>query len=94
MAPPRPPEETTRILVFNLVFFGTLAWLGSAATVADAGGWWYQLGQVALALAGIVLFWIAWWFDERGLERRALTLAGPAVAILSVWATSVYPELV
>jgi hypothetical protein len=94
VAPPRQPEERTRILFFNLVFFGSLAWLGTAVTVSNADGWWYELGQVGLALAGIVLFWIAWWYDERGFQRRALQLAGPAVAVLSVWATSVYPELV
>jgi hypothetical protein len=90
----RPPDELTSILLFNLVFFGTLAWLGSANTVADADGWWYELGQIGLAIGGMVLFWVAWWFDERGHERQALLVVAPAVAVLSIWLTSVHAVLV
>jgi hypothetical protein len=94
MAEPRSVEEVNGILLFNCAFFGTLAWLASAAAVARSDGWWYELGQIALALAGIVLFWIAWWLDEHGSTRQALHAAGPAVAILSIWLTSVHAVLV
>jgi hypothetical protein len=93
MAEPRSVEEVNGILLFNCAFFGTIAWLASAAVVAKSDGWWYELGQIALALAGVVLFWIAWWFDEHGRARRALQVAGPAVAVLSIWVTSVYAVL-
>jgi hypothetical protein len=89
----RTQEETSRILLFNLTFFGTFAWLGSTVDVALDGGWWYGHGQTALALAGMVLFWIAWWLDDRGRPRQALRFALPAVATLSVWVTTVYPAL-
>jgi hypothetical protein len=93
MAQPRPVEEVNGILLFNSAFLGTLAWLTSAVVVAKSDGWWYELGQFALALAGIVLFWIAWWLDERGRTRRALQMAGPGVAVLSIWVTSVHAAL-
>ena len=93
MPKPRSLEEVNGVLMFNSAFLGTLAWLASAAAVARSNGWWYELGQVALALAGIVLFWIAWWLDERGRTRRALQVAGPGVAILSIWVTSVHAVL-
>ena len=93
MAPPRSVEEVNGILLFNSVFLGTLAWLASAAAVARSHGWWYELGQIALALTGIVLFWIAWWFDEHRHTRRAVELAGSGVAVLSIWLTSVHAVL-
>lgn len=93
MAEPRPVEEINGILLFNCAFLGTLAWLASAAVVAKSDGWWYELGQMVLALAGIVLFWIAWWLDEHGRTRRALQAVAPAVAILSIWVTSVHAVL-
>jgi hypothetical protein len=40
-----------------------------------------------------VLFWIAWWLDEHGQTRQALQIAGPGVAVLSVWVTSVHAVL-
>lgn len=79
--------------MFNVLFFGTLAWLGSAAKVAHHGGWWYELGQMALALGGLIMFWTAWWLDTRGQERLALRTAAPAVASLSVWLSSVHSAL-
>ena len=93
MAEPRPVEEVNGILLFNCAFLGTLAWLASAAVVARSNGWWYEFGQVALAVAGIVLFWIAWWLDEQRRTRQALKVAGPAVATLSIWLTSVHAVL-
>jgi hypothetical protein len=93
MAQPRPVEEVNGILLFNSAFLGTLAWLASAVVVAKSDGWWYEGGQIALALAGIVLFWIAWWLDARGRTRRALQIAGPGVAVLSIWVTSVHAVL-
>jgi hypothetical protein len=93
MAQPRPVEEVNGILLFNSAFLGTLAWLASAVVVAKSDGWWYERGQIALALAGIVLFWIAWWLDECGRTRRALQTAGPGVAVLSIWVTSVHAVL-
>jgi hypothetical protein len=93
MAEPRSVEEVNGILLFNCAFLGTLAWLGSAAVVARSNGWWYEFGQVALAIAGIVLFWIAWWLDEQRRTRQALKVAGPAVATLSIWLTSVHAVL-
>lgn len=89
----RTPEEVSRILLFNIVFFGSLAWLGSAADVSHHEGWWYELGQIGLALAGIILFWIAWWFDGQGLTRQALGAVVPAVATLSIWLSSVHAVL-
>jgi hypothetical protein len=93
MAEPRPVEEVNGILLFNCAFFGTLAWVASAAVVARSNGWWYELGQFALVLVGLVLFWIAWWLDECGSTRKALEVAGSAVAILSIWVTSVHAVL-
>jgi hypothetical protein len=93
MAEPRTLEEVNGILLFNSVFLGTLAWLASAAAVARSNGWWYELGQVALALTGIVLFWIAWWLDERRRTRQALQVSGLGVAVLSIWLTSVHAVL-
>jgi hypothetical protein len=85
-----PLDRNSRILWFNVLFFGTLAWLSSAARAADAGGWWHRIGQVPLVLAGLVLFWIAWWHLDHGRDREALALAGPATIVLSVWITSVH----
>jgi protein-S-isoprenylcysteine O-methyltransferase Ste14 len=93
MADPRSVEEVNGILLFNCVFLGTLAWVASAAAVARSHGWWYEIGQAALAVAGIVLFWIAWWLDERRRTRQALQVAGSAVATLSIWLTSVHSVL-
>ena len=93
MSGQRSREEIDSILVFNLAFFATLAWLGSAAGVAKAGGWWYERGQMALAIAGMVLFWVAWWCDEQGRRRPALQLGSLGVAVLSVWVTSVHRVL-
>ena len=89
----RTPTEINRILLFNVAFFGTLAWAGSAARVARTQGWWFELGQFGLVLAGLVLFWMAWWLDDRGRCRDALNFAVPAVALLSVWFTSVHSAL-
>jgi hypothetical protein len=89
MAEPRPVKETNGILLFNSTFFGTLAWLASAAFVGKHDGWWYELGQIGLALAGIVLFWIAWWLDEHRQTREAVQIAGAGAAVLSIWVTSV-----
>jgi hypothetical protein len=93
MADPRPVQETNGILLFNTTFFGTLAWLASAALVGKSDGWWYELGQIPLALAGIVVFWIAWWLDEHRRTRQAVHIAGAGVAILSIWVTSVHAVL-
>jgi hypothetical protein len=93
MTKTRPVEEVNRILMFNSAFFGTLAWLASAVGVARSHGWWYELGQMGLAVGGIVLFWIAWWHDDRGRTRQALQVACPALAILSIWVTSVHAVL-
>jgi hypothetical protein len=93
MTPTRSREEIGRILLFNCVFFGTLAWLGSAAIVGRSHGWWYDRGQIVLALAGIICFWMAWWWDQRGQVRQAINSAVPGVAALSVWVTSVHPVL-
>jgi len=43
-----------------------------------------------MVLAGLILFWIAWWHLDKGRDRQALVLAGPATVILSVWITSVH----
>lgn len=86
----RTPTETNRILLFNVVFFGTLAWFGSAARMGHENGWWFEIGQFPLVLAGSILFWVAWWLDDRGRHRRALDFAVPGVAALSVWITSVH----
>jgi F420-0:gamma-glutamyl ligase len=93
MGGPRTREELNSIVLFNSVFFGTLAWLASAAVVADESGWWYERGQFALALAGIVGFWVAWWLDAHDRTRQALHLGGAAVADLSLWVTSVHQVL-
>jgi hypothetical protein len=93
MGGPRTREELNSIVLFNSVFFGTLAWLASAAVVADENGWWYERGQFALALAGIVGFWVAWWLDAHDRTRQALHLGGAAVADLSLWVTSVHQVL-
>ena len=85
-----PPDQDTRILLFNTVFFGSLAWLGSGAKASAGGDWWHRVGQLPLMLTGLILFWIAWWHVDKGRDREALTLAGPATAILSVWLTSVH----
>jgi hypothetical protein len=104
MAAPKPPERTrratvvrpppdrdTRILMFNVTFFGTLAWLASAAKAGTAvGDWWHRYGQIGLMLAGLVLFWMGWWHVDKGRDRQALFVLGPAVAVLSIWATSVH----
>jgi hypothetical protein len=84
------PDRNTRILWFNVLFFGTIAWLSSAARAADAGDWWHRIGQVPLVVAGLVLFWIAWWHLDKGRDREAISVAGPAAVILSVWITSVH----
>jgi hypothetical protein len=84
------PDRNTRILWFNVSFFGTLAWLSSSAEVSDAGHWWHRVGQIPLMIAGLTLFWIAWWHVDKGRDRQALALAGPATVILSVWVTSVH----
>jgi len=83
-------DRNTRILWFNVLFFGTLAWLSSSARAVEAGDWWHRWGQLPLMLAGLVLFWIAWWHLDNGRDRHALTFAGPATVILSVWITSVH----
>ncbi|HEX2125054.1 MAG TPA: hypothetical protein VHF45_00675 [Thermoleophilaceae bacterium] len=93
MGGPRTREELNSIVLFNSVFFGTLAWLASAAVVANADGWWYERGQIALALAGIIGFWVAWWLDAHGRTRHALQFGGAAVADLSLWVTSVHQVL-
>ena len=85
-----PPDHDTRVLLFNVVFFGSLAWLGSGARAAEGGDWWHRFGQLPLMLTGLILFWIAWWHVDKGRDREALTLAGPATVILSVWLTSVH----
>jgi hypothetical protein len=85
-----PPDSTTRILLFNVIFFGTLAWLGSGGHALEGSGWWHRWGQLPLMLTGLVLFWIAWWHVDKGRDRQALLLAGPATAILSIWMTSVH----
>ena len=87
----RHPDGGTRTLMFNVAFFGTLAWLGSGAQVAiETGDWWHRFGQVPLMLAGLILFWIGWWHVDKGRDRLAVTMFGPAVAALSVWVTSVH----
>jgi hypothetical protein len=93
MGGPRTREELNDIVLFNATFFGTIAWLASAAVVSDASGWWYELGQIVLALAGMVLFWIAWWLDAHDRTRKALQFGGAAVAVLSLWVTSVHRVL-
>jgi protein-S-isoprenylcysteine O-methyltransferase Ste14 len=93
MTEPRTVEEVNDILLFNSAFLGTLAWLASAAVVSRSDGWWYERGQIVLVVAGVVLFWIAWWLDEQRRTRQALKAAGPAVAILSIWVTSVHAVL-
>jgi hypothetical protein len=85
-----PPDRDTRILLFNVAFLGTLAWLGSGAKAADAPDWWHRVGQLPLMLAGLILFWIAWWHVDKGRDREALAVAGPATIILSAWLTSVH----
>jgi hypothetical protein len=85
-----PPDRNTRILWFNVSFFGTLAWLSSSARASEAGDWWHRIGQLPLMLTGLILFWIAWWHLDKGRTRPALALAGPATVILSVWITSVH----
>ncbi|HEV3377869.1 MAG TPA: hypothetical protein VG126_11390 [Thermoleophilaceae bacterium] len=84
------PDRNTRILWFNVLFFGTLAWLSSSARASEGGDWWHHWGQIPLMFAGLVLFWIAWWHVDKGRDRQALTFAGPATVILSVWITSVH----
>jgi hypothetical protein len=93
MGGPRTREELNAILLFNSVFFGTLAWLASAAVVSNENGWWYERGQIALAVAGIIGFWVAWWLDARDRTREALQFGGAAVADLSLWVTSVHQVL-
>ncbi|MBD0282523.1 MAG: hypothetical protein ICV69_10080 [Thermoleophilaceae bacterium] len=93
MSGPRTRQELNEILLFNSAFFVTLAWFGSAAVVADEDGWWYELGQFALTLVGVVLVWLAWWHDSHGRSRVALQVGGGAVAILSLWVTSVHSVL-
>jgi hypothetical protein len=93
MGGPRTREELDAVVLFNTAFFGTLAWLTGAATVAESDGWWYELGQFALAITGIVFVWVAWWFDSHHHTRQALHLAGAALATLSVWVTSVHEVL-
>jgi hypothetical protein len=93
MGGPRTREELNSILLFNSVFFGTLAWLASAAVVSNENGWWYERGQIALALAGIIGFWVAWWLDAHDRTRHALQFGGAAVADLSLWVTSVHQVL-
>jgi hypothetical protein len=90
---PRTREELNSILLFNSAFFGTLAWLASAAVVTDADGWWYERGQLALALPGMILIWVAWWLDNKGSTRLSLQVASAAVAILSLWVTTVHRVL-
>jgi hypothetical protein len=85
-----PSDRNTRILWFNVAFFGTLAWLSSSARASDAGDWWHRIGQLPLMVAGLTLYWIAWWHLDKGRDRHALALAGPATVILSVWITSVH----
>ena len=85
-----PPDRNTRIMLFNVAFFGTLAWLSSSAQASDAGGWWHRGGQLPLMLAGLSLFWIAWWHLDKGRDHEGLMVAGPATVILSVWITSVH----
>jgi hypothetical protein len=85
-----PPDRETRILLFNVVFFGTLAWLGSGAKAAEAGDWWHRAGQLPLMLVGLILFWIAWWHVDKGRDREAFAVGGPATVILSAWLTSVH----
>jgi hypothetical protein len=94
MGGPRTRQELNAILLFNAAFFGTLAWLAAAATVAHTPGWWYERGQAALALAGVVLGWIAWWLDCRARTTQAVQAAGAALAVLSIWVTSVHAVLV
>jgi hypothetical protein len=84
------PDRNTRVLWFNVLFFGTLAWLSSSARASDGGDWWHHWGQIPLMLAGMILFWMAWWHLDKGHDRQAVTLAGPATVILSVWITSVH----
>ena len=76
--------------MFNVAFFGTLAWLASGARAAHESDWWHRFGQLPLMLIGLILFWIGWWHVDKGRDRQALLLFGPAVAILSVWITSVH----
>ena len=76
--------------MFNVTFLGTLSWLGAGAQAADAGGWWHRTGQLPLMLAGLVILWMGWWHIDQGRDRQALMAYGPAVAILSVWVTSVH----
>jgi uncharacterized membrane protein len=77
--------------MFNVAFFGTLCWLASAAQAGTEGaGWWHRYGQVGLMIVGLVLFWVGWWHVDNGRDRQALSVFGPAVAILSVWVTSVH----
>jgi hypothetical protein len=102
MAAPRPertrrsaatrslPDSGTRVLWFNVAFFGTLAWLSSGARASEDGDWWHRVGQLPLMLVGLILFWIAWWHLDKGRDREALALAGPATIILSAWMTSVH----
>jgi hypothetical protein len=85
-----PPDRSTRTLLFNVAFFGTLAWLASGAQATDVDDWWHRYGQLLLMLAGMILFWIGWWHADHGRDRQALNLFVPAVAILSVWLTSVH----
>jgi hypothetical protein len=85
-----PPDRETRILWFNVAFFGTLAWLGSGAKAAQAEDWWHRFGQLPVMLTGLILFWIAWWHLDKGRDRDALAVAGPATVILSAWLTSVH----
>ncbi len=89
-----PPDRITRILMFNVAFFGTISWLGSGAEAAAGGDWWHRTGQLALMLAGLILFWIGWWHVDKGRDRHALMVFGPAVAILSIWMTSVHGAVV
>jgi hypothetical protein len=86
----RPPDRETRILIFNVTFFGTLAWLGAGAQAAASGDWWHRAGQLPLMLTGLIVVWIGWWHIDHGRDRQALMAYGPAVAILSIWITSVH----
>jgi hypothetical protein len=86
----RPPDRQTRILMFNVSFFGTLSWLGAGAEASASGDWWHRVGQLPLMLTGLIVFWIGWWHIDRGRDRQARVAYGPGVVILSIWITSVH----